>query len=167
MIAHAARGDRAAFDALYETTSARLHAICVAVLKDRPEAEDVLQEIYVAIWQDAGRYQASGLSPMAWLVTIARNRALARLRSRAAGGPALPAEPLAAVSIASPGAASLPGRVEACMSQLSAPEAAALRAVYLEGASYADLAAQSGLAPATLRGVLCRSLLRFGDCIGR
>ena len=82
MIARIALGDRDSFEALYDATSAKLHAVCLSVLKDRPEAEETLQEVYIKIWQNATRYASNGLSPMTWLITIARNRAIDRLRAR-------------------------------------------------------------------------------------
>ncbi|MDQ1899637.1 sigma factor [Paracoccus sp. WLY502] len=80
LIARVAKADRRAFDELYETTSARLNALCLSILKDRREAEETLEQAYIGIWNDAGRYRESGLSPMAWLVTQARDRAVDRLR---------------------------------------------------------------------------------------
>ena len=82
MIARIALGDRDAFGALYDATSAKLFGICLRVLSNRAEAEDALQEIYVKVWHNAGRYQVNGLSPMTWLITIARNHAIDRLRLR-------------------------------------------------------------------------------------
>jgi RNA polymerase sigma-70 factor (ECF subfamily) len=75
-------GDRRAFGKLYSATSAKLFGICLRVLDNRAEAEEVLHDVYVKIWQNAGRYQANGLSPMTWLITIARNSAVDRLRKR-------------------------------------------------------------------------------------
>ena len=82
LIARTAMGDRDAFDRLYDATSAKLHAVCLSVLKDRPEAEETLQEVYIRVWQSAARYASNGLSPMTWLITIARNRSIDRLRAR-------------------------------------------------------------------------------------
>ena len=88
LIARTAMGDRDAFDRLYDATSAKLHAVCLSVLKDRPEAEETLQEVYIRVWQSAARYASNGLSPMTWLITIARNRSIDRprhLRARSPG----------------------------------------------------------------------------------
>src|SRR3712207_4088933 len=82
MIARMAMGDRAALSALYAATSAKLFGIALRVLDDRAEAEDALQEIYVKVWHNAGRYRSNGLSPMTWLITISRNHAIDRLRAR-------------------------------------------------------------------------------------
>lgn len=81
LIAQVAQGDRRAFDALYEASSARLNALCLSILKDRREAEEVLEQVYIGIWKDAAHVKDSGLSPMAWMVTRARNRAMERRRT--------------------------------------------------------------------------------------
>lgn len=173
MIARVALGDRAAFEALYDATSAKLHAVCLALLKDRPEAEDTLQEVYVRIWRNADRYAANGLSPMTWLIAIARNRAIDRLRARAARPATAPAD--AALTLAcdapSPETAAMRAQerslLAACLSELGEPQAAAVRAVYLEGLTYADLAQREGVALNTLRSWLRRSLMRLKDCVSR
>ena len=77
------RGERAALENLYRRTSAKLFGVCLRILSDRAEAEDVLQEVYLTVWNKAAQFDAErGLSPITWLVSIARNRALDRLRSR-------------------------------------------------------------------------------------
>lgn len=115
LIALVAKGDRRAFDTLYESSSARLNALCLSILKDRREAEEVLEQAYVAIWKEAPRQAGSGLSPMAWLVTQARDRAMGRR---------------AALS----GVAAPDGRAVGL-----------LRGAYLEGLDYAQLGRRHGL----------------------
>ena len=173
LIARVALGDRPAFDALYEATSAKLHAVCLSVLKDRPAAEEVLQEVFISIWNNAGRYAVNGLSPMTWLITIARNRAIDRLRAR--GSRPVTAPEQAAEALAAPGptpeAAAIRAQerdmLQACLSQLDPVQADAVRAVYLEGVTYADLAQREGVPLNTLRSWLRRSLLRLKDCVTR
>ena len=65
-------------------TSAKLFGVCLRILNDRSEAEDVLQEVYITVWRKAGGFDASRSSPITWLVAIARNRAIDRPRSGAA-----------------------------------------------------------------------------------
>ena len=81
-----AAGDRAAMRRLYEATSAKLFGVCLRILSDKDESEDVLQEVYLTIWRRADRYEAERASVMAWISTIARNRAIDRLRARGAAG---------------------------------------------------------------------------------
>ena len=82
LIARCALRDRAAFKALYGRTSAKLFGVTLRILRDRSEAEEALQEVYVKIWQRADRYVPGGFSPISWLVAVARNHALDVLRAR-------------------------------------------------------------------------------------
>src|SRR5471030_1363601 len=74
-------GDRAAMQTVYRLTSAKLFGVCLRILGERSEAEDVLQEVYVTVWRKAADFDASRASPMTWLIAIARNRAIDRLRA--------------------------------------------------------------------------------------
>ncbi len=68
MIARMALGERAAFGTLFDATPAKLFGLVLRVLKDRAEADDVLQDVYIKVWQNAGRYASNGFSPISWLV---------------------------------------------------------------------------------------------------
>ena len=85
LIAQVALGDRAAFEALYDRVSAKLFGVCLRVLDTRAAAEDAMQDSFVKIWNNADKYNANGLSPMTWLITIARNTSIDRLRARKKG----------------------------------------------------------------------------------
>jgi RNA polymerase sigma factor (sigma-70 family) len=74
--------DQAAFKQLYDATSHCLLGIVMRMLRERAWAEDVLQEIYVSVWNTAPNYSALKAQPMTWLMTIARHRALDALRSK-------------------------------------------------------------------------------------
>src|SRR5215217_9055359 len=82
LIARCALRDREAFRSLYERTSAKLFGVTLRILRDRSEAEEALQEVYVKIWQRADRYVAGSYSPISWLVAVARNHALDIIRAR-------------------------------------------------------------------------------------
>ena len=71
-----AQGDQAAFKAVYAATSLKLYGIVVRILGRRDLADEVLQEVYVRVWQSAVDYDPTASSPITWLATIARNRAL-------------------------------------------------------------------------------------------
>ena len=74
-------GDRAALQTVYRLTSAKLFGVCLRILGERSEAEDVLQEVYVTVWRKAADFDAARASPMTWLIAITRNRAIDRLRA--------------------------------------------------------------------------------------
>ena len=97
-------GDRAALRTIYQDTSAKLFGVLVRMLKDRSEAEDVLQDVYVTVWRKAALFDPSRASAMTWLIAIARNRAIDRLRSGTLSRRSGPIEEAAEVGDASPGA---------------------------------------------------------------
>ena len=169
LIARVALGDRAAFSTLYDLTSAKLFGVALRVLNNRANAEDVLQETYMKVWRHAGRYMSNGMSPMTWLITIARNTAIDRLR---AGRDTADLDDLAdrlADSGPTPEqsavAAGEAARITACLDQLEADRSQAVRGAYLQGLSYADLAQKFNVPLNTMRTWLRRSLISLRECM--
>ena len=80
LLAAVARRDAAAFRALYDATSPKLFGFALRILNRKELAEDVLQESFVSVWNNAGSYQAGLAAPMTWMTTIVRNRAYDLLR---------------------------------------------------------------------------------------
>ena len=80
-MARLAAGDQAALEVIYRMTRVKLFGICLRILGDRKEAEDALQDVYINLWQRADRYDPARASPISWLATFARNRAIDRLRT--------------------------------------------------------------------------------------
>ena len=169
LISRTALKDRAAFRALYSATSAKLFGVCLRVLKDRTEAEDVLQDIYVRIWLNADRYQVSGYSPITWLVAIARNLCIDRLRMRRPT--AAPMDEAADVEdeTATPEQSAVlqgeAGRLYKCLEKLDPERASAVKAAYMEGYSYQDLAARLNQPLNTVRTWLRRGLISLRECL--
>lgn len=169
LISRIALGDRAAFRALYTATSAKLFGICLRVLKNRTDAEDVLQESYVKIWHNAAKYQVSGYSPITWLVTIARNQSIDRLRARRPDSVELgEAEEIADRNPTPEQNVVLGGEVEQlrlCLEKLSPGRAEAVKAAYMEGYSYQELADRLDQPINTVRTWLRRSLISLKECL--
>jgi RNA polymerase sigma-70 factor (ECF subfamily) len=171
MLARMALGDRQALSALYDVTSGKLFGIVLRVLEDRAEAEDALQEIYVKVWHNAGRYRSNGLSPMTWLITISRNHAIDRLRARRARRTS-PIEDGAEIADGAMNpeeaaiASSTRGRIRECLETLAPDRADAIRRAYLDGEAYNDLAARYGVPLNTIRTWLRRGLLKLRECLG-
>ncbi|MDV6227926.1 sigma-70 family RNA polymerase sigma factor [Nitratireductor aquimarinus] len=171
LIFRTALRERAAFDLLYRHTSAKLFGVCLRVLKDRAEAEEALQEVYVKIWTKADRFAASDLSPITWLVAVARNHAIDRLRARKAPTDELDEANAVADPAPNPEAMAQAGserrRIDACLAELEADRATAVRGAYLNGDSYAELAARFDVPLNTMRTWLRRSLLKLRECLER
>lgn len=86
LIVECADGNRPAFRRLYDLTSHRVFGIVLAVLRNSAAAEEVAQEVYVQIWRQAASFGGEQANPLGWISTIARNRAIDRLRSDRARG---------------------------------------------------------------------------------
>lgn len=171
LIVRTSMKDRAAFDLLYRQTSGKLFGVCLRVLNDRAEAEEALQEVFVKIWMKADRFAVSDLSPISWLVAVARNHAIDRIRSRRAASVDIDTALDVADPAPGPEAAVVASgegeRVHRCLDELDRDRAEAVRGAYLRGESYADLAARHGVPLNTMRTWLRRSLMRLRDCLER
>ncbi|MCI8565431.1 MAG: RNA polymerase sigma factor [Lachnospiraceae bacterium] len=84
-----AQGKKQALADLYEQTRSAVYSYALSILKNRADAEDVLQDTYLQLWQSAGSYRPQG-KPLAWMFTIARNLAFMRLREQKRLAPAEP-----------------------------------------------------------------------------
>lgn len=170
----AGEGSEAALAEVYSLTAAKLFGICLRILGDRGEAEDVLQEVYVSVWRRAADFDPGRASPVTWLATLARNRAIDMLRSgarrRASAAPieAAVAEPDQAGGPASElEASSDRARLLRCIGELERRQSNAIRTAFFEGLSYADLAEREGVPLGTMKSWVRRGLLRLRDCMER
>ncbi len=76
-----AGGSRDALSSLYCETKSAVYGFALSILRSAEDAEDVLQEVYIRVWQAAGGYAPQG-KPMAWLLTITKNLSASKLRER-------------------------------------------------------------------------------------
>ena len=169
LIARCALRDRQAFRSLYSRTSAKLFGVTLRILKDRSEAEEALQEVYVKIWQRADRFVPGGYSPISWLVAVARNHSLDVLRARKPQSEDIDmaldvadAGPNPEQVEASRGERS---RIDKCLAQLDADKADAVRGAYLDGYSYEELSERHKVPLNTMRTWLRRSLIKLRECL--
>jgi RNA polymerase sigma-70 factor (ECF subfamily) len=166
-----ATGDRAALELVYRDTSAKLFGVLIRILADRQEAEDVLQEVYITVWQRAAAYDPERASPITWLVAIARNRAIDRLRSGAKRRKSEPLEAADDVSDPAPSAAALlesaddSSRLTGCLDELEERTRTAIRRAFLDGLTYEDLAARTGVPLGTMKSWIRRGLLKLRACL--
>jgi RNA polymerase sigma factor (sigma-70 family) len=166
-----AAGDRAALRMVYQDTSAKLFGVCLRILNDRGEAEDLLQEVYVTVWRKAASFDPGRASPITWLVTIARNRAIDRLRSGAGKRRMEPIEAADGVSDPAPAAvehveaAQQRQRLARCLEELEARQSSAIRAAFLDGATYEELAMRMSVPLGTMKSWIRRGLLKLRACL--
>lgn len=175
LIAQVALRDRDAFDVIYSQTSAKLFGVLLRLLGDRAEAEDALQEVFVRVWQKADRLATQEASAMSWLIAIARNHAIDRLRTRKSPTSASKTTELDDVADVVADAGPSPEqsainagearRIDLCMGQLDAEKAEAVRAAYIEGYSYQELADRYNTPINTMRTWLRRSLMSLRQCL--
>jgi RNA polymerase sigma-70 factor (ECF subfamily) len=166
LLLQAAGGDQAAFRTFYDRTSAKLFGVILRIVTERGEAEDVLQEVYVTIWRKAAEFDPTRASPVTWTATIARNRAIDRLRARGSR-PTAPIDEAAEVRDESALADAVIDsdrdavRVHGALAALEPRHAAAIRSCYFEGMTYEALAAREGVPVGTLKSWVRRGLLRM------
>jgi len=169
LIARCALRDRGAFRDLYGRTSAKLYGVTLRILKDRSEAEEALQEVYVKIWQRADRYVPGGYSPISWLVAVARNHALDVLRARKPQSDDIDMALDLADAGPNPEQAAVDSgersRIDNCLGQLDVEKADAVRGAYLDGFSYEELATRYKVPLNTMRTWLRRSLMKLRECL--
>jgi RNA polymerase sigma-70 factor (ECF subfamily) len=166
-----AAGDRQAFTTLYERTSAKLYGICLRLMGNESEAQEVLQDTYIRVWQKAERFDASKASPITWLAVLARNKSIDRLRQRTA-----PSEDLDAASeLQDDGLSAFDiaeqqqdrSRLSNCLGELEERPRLAIQSAFLDGATYPELAAREGVPVGTMKSWIRRGLLRLRDCLDR
>jgi RNA polymerase sigma-70 factor (ECF subfamily) len=165
-----AGGDRAAFEEVYRRTSVKLFGVCLRILSVRQEAEEALQEAYLAVWHRAGSYDPARGTAMTWLITLTRNRAVDRLRS---GGKAVwaPIElaadmpddrPIASVLVE---AGEDERRLAQCLDTLDGGDSGLIRTAFFQGATYAEIADRSTTPLGTIKSRIRRALLKLRDCL--
>jgi RNA polymerase sigma factor (sigma-70 family) len=172
-LARVASGDQAALQIVYRDTSAKLFGVCLRILRDNGEAEDVLQDVYITVWRRAGTFDPDRASPITWLVAIARNRAIDRLRSSTNTRRALPIDDAVEVKDSAPSALAQVEsseehrRLMDCLGELEPRHAGAIRSAFLDGATYEELARRMDVPLGTMKSWIRRSLMRLKDCLER
>ncbi|MEG2803126.1 sigma-70 family RNA polymerase sigma factor [Stenotrophomonas sp.] len=172
LLEQVATGDRQAFEAVYQLASGRLFAICLHVLRDRGDAEEVLQDVFTTVWHKAAQFDRGKASAMTWLSMAARNRAIDRLR-------AAPPRPLEDIAVAEEIAdfAPQPGqvaeqasdreRLDDCLDTLEPRRRSLIRLAFLDGASYEELARRIGSPLGSVKSWIRRGLGQLRVCLER
>jgi RNA polymerase sigma-70 factor (ECF subfamily) len=157
-----AEGDQEALGSLYDLYSGFVNALALRILHDAAEAEDVVQEVFVQVWRQAARFDPERGNPESWLYTMARTRALDRLRRRAsrreAGDEALP---IGAASSATEEALA----VRAALASLSPDQRCALELAYYEGLSQTEIASRLGQPLGTVKTRIRTAMIRLRESL--
>ena len=166
-----ASGERSALEDIYRATSAKLFGICLRILGDEKEAEDALQDVYISLWRRADRYDPARASPISWLATFARNRAIDRLRVGKVRRGSVPEEEAAPVADRAPLAEELlidaerQARVHTCLEALEEKQREAIRTAFFEGRTYAEIAETRGVPLGTMKSWVRRGLMKLKGCL--
>ncbi|MEO1490231.1 MAG: sigma-70 family RNA polymerase sigma factor [Pseudomonadota bacterium] len=166
-----AEGDSAALEEIYAATRVKLFGICFRILGDRKEAEDALQDVYVNLWQRADRYDPERASPISWLATFARNRAIDRLRTGKVRGGAVPVDEAMPLPDETPLADALlidaerEAQIHKCLATLDENAQTYIRAAFFDGKTYAQLAETADVPLGTMKSWIRRGLMKLRACL--
>ena len=164
-------GDRAALRDVYDLTAAKLFGVCFRISQDTEAAEDILQDVYLKVWNRASRFDETRASPITWLCTLARNAAIDWRRAHR--GPTFVTESFAAdVADARANAEQRMtadqerARIFACLDKLGARQGGAIRSAFFDGATYAELATAGNVPLGTMKSRVRRGLMQLKECLG-
>ncbi len=166
-----ADGESAALEEIYDATRVKLFGICFRILGDRKEAEDALQDVYINLWQRADRYDPERASPISWLATFARNRAVDRLRTGKVRGGAVPVEEANPLPDEAPLADALlvdaerSAQIHTCIQTLDEKTAKHIRSAFFDGYTYAQLAEAADVPLGTMKSWIRRGLQKLRVCL--
>ena len=170
LLSRIATRDAAAFAALYKQTNAKLYGVVARILTRGDAAADALQEVYVRIWEKAGEFDPLKGSPLAWMATIVRNRALDEVRRvrpvsledqpEGFEPAAEEIDPLAARERSE----GLTALVD-CLKALDEEKRAIVLLAYYRGSSREALAKRFGRPVSTIKTWLHRSLAQLRNCL--
>jgi RNA polymerase sigma-70 factor (ECF subfamily) len=172
LLARTALGDRAAFADLYRATSSKLFGVSLRIVRERPLAEEALQDSFVNIWKHAADYARAKSAPTTWMTAIVRNRSLDIVR-RTREEPDVD-DSLAAVLVdetASPSQEAA-SRADAhsirhCLEELDAGERQTISLAFFHGLTHSELAAHLRRPLGTVKTHIRRGLAKLKDCLVR
>lgn len=164
-------GERDSLRTVYDATHAKLFGIALRICGERQAAEDVLQDVYLTIWRRAGAYDPGRASPITWMATIARNRAIDRMRAQSirrtepeeAGAAVADDRPLAPELIAQ---GQVAARLHGCLDTLEERQQAAIRTAFFDGVTYAELADRMAVPLGTMKSWMRRGMMKLKECLG-
>lgn len=178
LLAGIGRGEARGLAELYDLTGPKLYGLILRIQRDRSLAEDVLQDVYLRVWQAAGTYAPEAGRPLSWLCAIARNRAIDSVRRKAevqgparedgeAGGAATGEDWVARLIDPHDDAAAFLDRdaLAACLGRLEPAHRDCVVRAYCEGRSREELAQHHGRPVNTIKTWLHRALASLKSCL--
>lgn len=171
LLEQSGRGDQNAFAELYQRSARKLYGVCLRMLHDRSEAEDILQDVFASVWRRACTFDASRATAMTWLITLSRNKSIDHLRKRreAYGDDAA----IAAFADDGPTPAVFAQtseehqRLENCLGELESRHRDSVREAFFSGTTYIELAERSDVPLGTMKSWIRRSLIKLRTCLER
>ncbi|ORB68284.1 sigma-70 family RNA polymerase sigma factor [Mycobacterium scrofulaceum] len=166
-----ARGDSAAFAAVYDLTKSRVYGMVMRVLRDSGYSEETTQEIYCEIWRSARDYDSSKGSALSWLLTIAHRRAVDRVRSEEAFGrresryAATSADPASDVVSEAAIAGDERRRVVECLGALTDTQRECIQLAYYDGLSYSQVSERLAANLSTIKSRMRDALRALRNCL--
>jgi RNA polymerase sigma-70 factor, ECF subfamily len=171
LLAQAGLGNRAAFADLYEATKSKLFAVSLRIVRERHIAEEVLQDSFVNIWNNATKYAVAQSAPMTWMTAIVRNRSLDIVR-----------RPFLEVQddddfFATNMEDERPGpdeqlssrrdqvKIERCMKGLDGEQQQTISLAFFQGLSHSEVASHLGKPLGTVKTHIRRGLQKLKGCL--
>ncbi|WP_248958633.1 ECF RNA polymerase sigma factor SigK [Sphaerisporangium perillae] len=172
LLRQVARGDRAAFEQVYDMVAAAVYGVALRVLRDPAQAEEIAQEVLIEVWRGAARFEASRGSGMSWVMTIAHHRAVDRVRSAQAS---IDREDRVARlearrpydDVAESVETTLEQeRLRRCLNGLTELQRESVTYAYYGGYTYREVAELLKVPLATVKTRMRDGLIRMRDCLG-
>jgi RNA polymerase sigma-70 factor (ECF subfamily) len=175
LLARVARGDVAALRAIYDQHASRAITIAFRILRNREEAEDIVQETFLEVWRRAAQFDPGRGGAVAWVVTIARSRAIDRLRARTIAGRTIAsaAEDTAALLPVAPPSPAVETerrrdeqRVAAALDTLPAAQRRTIELAYFEGLSQSEIAVKTASPLGTVKMRVKLAMAKLAALLG-
>ena len=167
LLSRVALRDRGAFRELYENTSSHLLGGLMRICRDRPLAEEALQEAYIQIWNKAGEFNPERAMASTWMSSIARDLALDMIRYRRREVPlADQADNIPALSAELTADPRLEAELGRCLSELEQEQREAVVMAYVEGYTHSELSERLATPLGTVKSWVRRGLLALKQCLG-
>jgi RNA polymerase sigma-70 factor (ECF subfamily) len=168
-----AGGDSAALKALFERHGPAVHALCLRLLKDRGDAEQLLTDVFFEVWSSRERYDETRANPLTYLMRMTRSRGIDRLRRKDFPGRGVSLDPAAGIDVAvedRPGVGAEAEENRAmilrALSVLDRDQRAAIECAYYEGLSHSEIAEKLKKPLGSVKSALRTGLVRLREILG-